>query len=164
MLRNRVLAQNFDFFYCNSMKQRDKRDQNPQMSLHKKKALKKDNLTGDIRKLGKKLAKNQLPKQEELYMFQHLINNDNIENSVEVPVKENLIVEAAISGQKDNSRKAYYREFRKVVDQADVILQVLDARDPLGCRSKDVEEMIMNAGAGKKIILVLNKIGILFLI
>lgn len=35
---------------------------------------------------------------------------------------------------------------------------MLDARDPIGCRSKQVEEMILNAGADKKIILVLNKI------
>lgn len=54
--------------------------------------------------------------------------------------------EAAVTGQKDNSRKAYYKEFKKVVDQADVILEVLDARDPLGCRTKQVEEMIQAAG------------------
>jgi nuclear GTP-binding protein len=68
-------------------------------------------------------------------------------------------VDAAAVGKKDNSRKAYYREFRKVIDQADVILEVLDARDPLGCRTKEVEELILNAGANKKIILILNKIG-----
>jgi nuclear GTP-binding protein len=60
--------------------------------------------------------------------------------------------------KKDNSRKAYYREFKKVVEQADVILEILDARDPLGCRTREVEEMIMNAGADKRIILILNKI------
>jgi len=67
--------------------------------------------------------------------------------------------EVSTSGRKDDSRKAYYKEFKKVVEQADVILQVLDVRDPLGCRSKQIEEMILNAGAGKRIILVLNKIG-----
>eukprot|EP00842_Homolaphlyctis_polyrhiza_P001407 jgi/Hompol1/2267/HPOL_002872-RA len=66
--------------------------------------------------------------------------------------------DAAAMGRKDNSRKAYYREFKKVVDNADVILEVLDARDPLGCRTKQIEELIMNAGADKRIILVLNKI------
>ncbi|KAI8900665.1 P-loop containing nucleoside triphosphate hydrolase protein [Globomyces pollinis-pini] len=66
--------------------------------------------------------------------------------------------DAAAVGKKDNSKKAYYREFKKVVEQADVILEILDARDPIGCRTKEVEEMILNAGADKKIILILNKI------
>lgn len=66
--------------------------------------------------------------------------------------------EAALSGKKDNSKKAYYREFKKVVEQADVILEILDARDPIGCRTKAIEELILNAGADKRIILILNKI------
>ncbi|RKO88892.1 P-loop containing nucleoside triphosphate hydrolase protein, partial [Blyttiomyces helicus] len=68
------------------------------------------------------------------------------------------ISEAAVSGQKDNSRKAYYKEFKKVVENADVILEVLDARDPLGCRTREIEEMILNAGINKRVILILNKI------
>lgn len=40
-----------------------------------------------------------------------------------------------------------------------MILEVLDARDPLGCRAPDIEEMILSSGSDKKIILVLNKIG-----
>ncbi|KAH6576389.1 hypothetical protein BASA83_000345 [Batrachochytrium salamandrivorans] len=64
----------------------------------------------------------------------------------------------ALTGHKDNSHKAYYREFKKVVDTADVILEVLDARDPLGCRTKQIEELILNSGADKRIILILNKI------
>ncbi|KAJ3286546.1 Guanine nucleotide-binding protein-like 3 [Borealophlyctis nickersoniae] len=59
---------------------------------------------------------------------------------------------------KDNSRKAYYKEFKKVVEAADVILEVLDARDPLGCRTRQIEEMIVSAGPNKRVILILNKI------
>ncbi|KAJ3002404.1 Guanine nucleotide-binding protein-like 3 [Thoreauomyces humboldtii] len=68
------------------------------------------------------------------------------------------VVDAAAAGQKDNSRKAYYKEFKKVVENADVILEVLDARDPLGCRTRQIEELVLNAGADKRIILILNKI------
>ena len=69
-----------------------------------------------------------------------------------------IITDAAATGQKDNSKKAYYREFRKVLENADVILEVLDARDPLGTRTRSVERMVMDSGLEKKIILVMNKI------
>lgn len=69
-------------------------------------------------------------------------------------------IETQESGlKKDDSRKAFYREFNKVVESADVILQILDVRDPLGCRSTQIEEMILQAAGNKRIILVLNKIG-----
>lgn len=66
--------------------------------------------------------------------------------------------EGAVTGQKDNSRKAYFKEFKKVLDNADVVLEVLDARDPLGCRTKKIEQDILESGVNKKIILILNKI------
>lgn len=55
-----------------------------------------------------------------------------------------------------NSRRAYLRELRKVVDNSDVLLMILDARDPLGTRSSAVEDMIMSDHR-KKIVYVLNK-------
>lgn len=58
----------------------------------------------------------------------------------------------------DPSVKAYYKEFRKVVDASDVILEVLDCRDPLGCRPKNIERMIVESSVNKRIILILNKI------
>ena len=47
----------------------------------------------------------------------------------------------------------------QVVDAADVVLEVLDARDPLGSRCPQVEEAVLAAGSNKKLVLVLNKIG-----
>ena len=61
----------------------------------------------------------------------------------------------------DSSRRAFYREFVKVVDASDVIIEVLDARDPAAYRSPDVERYVRAAGSNKKIILLLNKIGAL---
>ena len=56
------------------------------------------------------------------------------------------------------SRRAYLRELKKVVDAADVLLQVLDARDPMGSRiSQTMENMILSR-SDKKMVLVLNKI------
>ena len=59
-------------------------------------------------------------------------------------------------GVTDRSAKAYYREFKKVIEAADVILEVLDARDPLGSRCKEVEDAVV-AGGGKRLVMVLNK-------
>jgi len=44
---------------------------------------------------------------------------------------------------------------KTVLDSSDVLLEVLDARDPLPFRSTDLEKRM----EGKKILLVLNKIG-----
>lgn len=62
----------------------------------------------------------------------------------------------------DSSRKAHDKVFKQVVDQADVVLYVLDARDPEGTRSKEVERMVMAAASGgKRLMLVLNKIDLI---
>ncbi|GKZ18152.1 hypothetical protein AbraIFM66951_000325 [Aspergillus brasiliensis] len=60
---------------------------------------------------------------------------------------------------KESSRRAFDKVFKQVVDNADVVLYVLDARDPEGTRSKEVEREIMSAdGGNKRLILILNKI------
>lgn len=57
----------------------------------------------------------------------------------------------------DNSMKSYYKDLIHVLESADIILEVLDARDPLGCRSEELENKVLSYGH-KKIIIVLNKI------
>ena len=58
-----------------------------------------------------------------------------------------------------SSRKTYDKVFKHVVDQADVVLYVLDARDPEGTRSREVERSIMAAASGgKRLILIVNKV------
>ena len=56
------------------------------------------------------------------------------------------------------SKRAYYKEFNKVVEASDVIIEVLDARDPMGCRCLNIEKAILSKHMNKKIILLLNKI------
>lgn len=56
-------------------------------------------------------------------------------------------------------RRQYIRTLHKVVEQSDVIIIVLDARDPEGCRSRMVEDEVRRREAdGKRLIFVLNKI------
>ncbi|WRT65628.1 uncharacterized protein IL334_002573 [Kwoniella shivajii] len=60
---------------------------------------------------------------------------------------------------KDSSSKAFMRELRKVIERSDVIIQVLDARDPDGTRSRWVEEEVRKRDVqGKKLLAVVNKI------
>lgn len=59
----------------------------------------------------------------------------------------------------DNSRRAFMKEFKKVLESSDVILEVLDARDPIGCRCYAAERAIIEASGGsKRIVLILNKV------
>lgn len=47
----------------------------------------------------------------------------------------------------------------QVLAASDVVLEVLDARDPQGCRSPQLEAAVRRAGARQRLVLVLNKIG-----
>ncbi|KAF2276254.1 uncharacterized protein EI97DRAFT_399079 [Westerdykella ornata] len=69
---------------------------------------------------------------------------------------------SAVHIRKDSSRRAFDKVYKQVVENADVVLYVLDARDPQGTRSKEVEQMVMAAdGGSKRMIFVLNKIDLI---
>ena len=54
------------------------------------------------------------------------------------------------------SRRQYLKALRKTIKSADVILHVLDARDPIGTKSTLVEELVLSDDK-KKLVYVLNK-------
>ncbi|XP_019483650.1 PREDICTED: guanine nucleotide-binding protein-like 3 [Hipposideros armiger] len=101
----------------------------------------------------------KLDRQKEQEKKRKLDTNSGIEPSNVEPVKEEFgqcnAKNKAKSG-KQNPKKLYCQELKKVIEASDVVLEVLDARDPLGCRCPQVEEAIVQDGQ-KKLVLVLNK-------
>ena len=66
-------------------------------------------------------------------------------------------------GQRDwvmaaGQSKRIWNELYKVIDSSDVVVQVLDARDPMGTRSEYVEKYLKKEKAHKHLIFVLNKV------
>eukprot|EP00299_Pterocystis_sp_00344_P012724 c6146_g1_i1.p1 GENE.c6146_g1_i1~~c6146_g1_i1.p1 ORF type:complete len:515 (-),score=154.41 c6146_g1_i1:170-1714(-) len=61
------------------------------------------------------------------------------------------------NAQSRQRQKSHIKELKKMFEMADVLLEVLDARDPLGCRCTTLEDAAA-ANVNKKVILVLNKI------
>lgn len=63
----------------------------------------------------------------------------------------------------DPSLKLHAKSLRKVLEMSDVVIEVLDARDPVGTRCRAVERELRSLDGGrKKLVLVLNKIGASF--
>ncbi|XP_057196765.1 nucleolar GTP-binding protein 2 [Triplophysa rosa] len=58
---------------------------------------------------------------------------------------------------KKGQSKRIWGELYKVIDSSDVVIQVLDARDPMGTRSKSIETYIKKEKPWKHLIFVLNK-------
>ena len=56
------------------------------------------------------------------------------------------------------SRRAYLRSLKRVIESSDVVLQVLDARDPLGTRVHPAVEAGVLSHPDRRMVLVLNKI------
>ncbi|KAK5891980.1 hypothetical protein CesoFtcFv8_012406 [Champsocephalus esox] len=58
---------------------------------------------------------------------------------------------------KKGQSKRIWGELYKVIDSSDVVIQVLDARDPMGTRSKSIENYMKKEKSWKHLIFVLNK-------
>lgn len=54
--------------------------------------------------------------------------------------------------------KRIWNELYKVIDSSDIILQILDARDPMGTRSPPVEKYLKTEKSYKHLIFILNKV------
>ncbi|XP_045048112.2 guanine nucleotide-binding protein-like 3 isoform X2 [Desmodus rotundus] len=101
----------------------------------------------------------KLDRHKEQEKKRKLKTNPGVESSNAEPVKEEFEqckAKNKAKPAKQNPKKLYCQELKKVIEASDVVLEVLDARDPLGCRCPQVEEAIVLSGQ-KKLVLVLNK-------
>jgi len=88
------------------------------------------------------------------------IIDDLPEQSTSIDPFSTLASTEHLSALKDSSTRAFTRELKKVIDRSDVIVQVLDARDPEGTRSRWVEDEVRKKESeGKRLMGVVNKIG-----
>lgn len=114
------------------------------------------------KRVGEMREKRQAAREQERHRRRTIESycQDVLRRQEEFERKEEVLQELNMFPQLDDesTRKAYYKEFRKVVEYSDVILEVLDARDPLGCRCFQMEEAVLRAEGNKKLVLVLNKI------
>ncbi|KAK0166801.1 hypothetical protein PV327_004284 [Microctonus hyperodae] len=118
-------------------------------------AMKKQN---DLEKQKKRDEAREKKRELKSGNLQSLVDNaeakQNHHESITIDKKDKTFGQVL---KEEHSLKAYYKEFKKVIDSADVILEVVDARDPLGTRCKQVEEAVRSAKGNKKLVLVLNK-------
>ncbi|KAI5174461.1 guanine nucleotide-binding protein-like 3 isoform X1 [Manis pentadactyla] len=100
----------------------------------------------------------KLDRQKEQEKKRKLEANPGVTPSNLEPVKEEFgrCKAKKTKSIKQSPKKLYCQELKKVIEASDVLLEVLDARDPLGCRCPQVEEAIVQGGQ-KKLVLVLNK-------
>ncbi|KAF3910286.1 hypothetical protein ABW21_db0206249 [Orbilia brochopaga] len=81
------------------------------------------------------------------------------EDDEEEDGKQLSIPSAISSNRPDSSLKSFSKHFQTVLTSSDVLLYVLDARDPAGTRSLAIEQQIRADSLGsKRLILLLNKI------
>jgi nuclear GTP-binding protein len=82
------------------------------------------------------------------------------------PAKDRDLHEPSVDDFRDAKRDNIFRkgqskrlwgELYKVIDSSDVVVQVLDARDPMGTRSAHIEEYMKNEKGHKQLVFVLNK-------
>ncbi|KAK1428470.1 hypothetical protein QVD17_17305 [Tagetes erecta] len=105
----------------------------------------------------KKAARKERAKKRKLGLLEG-DGDDIVDLAEKVSAKEKELGQRKPSGNSTAIERPFYKELKKVIEASDVILEILDARDPLGTRCTDLEKMVLKAGPEKHLVLLLNKI------
>lgn len=86
-------------------------------------------------------------------------DDDDPKETVNTVHDIDLEVSTTLTRPHDSSRRSFDKVYKNILASSDIILYVLDARDPNGTRSREIEREITAADSGsKRLILILNKI------
>ncbi|KAI8448041.1 NUC091 domain-containing protein [Phakopsora pachyrhizi] len=109
-----------------------------------------------IKRTARSLGGEKLPPVDGLGQFVKGVEEEEEEEGEEQDLElNNVAVDYILSA---GTSKRIWSELYKVIDSSDVILHVLDARDPLGTRCISVENYLAKEKRGKKLVWILNKI------
>lgn len=102
-----------------------------------------------------RMAENYLDRQEQIRM---LSGAGDVQDTEDAPVQaDGQISTAREAIFSKGQSKRIWNELYKVIDSSDVVIHVLDARDPLGTRCRSVEKYIREEAPHKHLLFVLNK-------
>ena len=157
-MNNKLKNQNINVPSLKNSKQKIINDLN-----QKKKTSSREKL---IENLNKRLNNNNSNYLNLYQMSLETTSNENLystlnDNNLLSNIQEKKLEKKLNDSMKDNSKKAYFKILEEVIENSDVILEILDSRDPLNCRSKEIENLILSKKDQKKIILILNKIDLI---
>ncbi|KAM4021587.1 guanine nucleotide-binding protein-like 3 isoform 1-T1 [Anomaloglossus baeobatrachus] len=112
----------------------------------------------------RKQRREELKKQQKLERQKEVAKKRQLEDKKDKPEKQKKEVKErrkSVTKPKKsapkNPTRSLCREVNKVIEAADVILEVLDARDPLGSRCLQAEQAVLQS-PNKKLLFVLNKV------
>ncbi|PNS16241.1 hypothetical protein CAC42_6348 [Sphaceloma murrayae] len=101
-----------------------------------------------------RMAETYLDRQEQIRL---LSGAGDVEPEEQPTAADGVIGTAREAIFSKGQSKRIWNELYKVIDSSDVVIHVLDARDPLGTRCRSVEKYIREEAAHKHLLFVLNK-------
>ncbi|XP_060691118.1 guanine nucleotide-binding protein-like 3 [Hemiscyllium ocellatum] len=106
----------------------------------------------------RKQSLEELKQKQKLARQEEVAKKRKLEAKKDPEINEKQQKKKLANLENKSSGKSPCSELNKVLDTSDVVLEVLDARDPLGYRCPQVEQAVLQSEGKKQLVLVLNKI------